>query len=83
MTEANGRTRKPARRGFAAMDQERQREIARKGGASVPEREAQLRPGPQTWRPRPAARAAKRPTAAAAAAPDDLTREAGRARRAG
>ena len=27
----------PARRGFAAMDKERQREIARKGGASVPD----------------------------------------------
>ncbi len=26
-----------ARRGFAAMDKERQREIARKGGASVPD----------------------------------------------
>jgi general stress protein YciG len=37
MTEANGRNRKPARRGFAAMDKERQREIARKGGASVPD----------------------------------------------
>ncbi|HKT53993.1 MAG TPA: general stress protein [Caulobacteraceae bacterium] len=33
----DGRTRKPARRGFAAMDKERQREIARKGGASVPD----------------------------------------------
>ena len=28
--------RKPATRGFAAMDPARQREIARKGGASVP-----------------------------------------------
>ena len=27
----------PARRGFAAMDPARQREIARKGGASVPD----------------------------------------------
>ncbi len=27
----------PSRRGFAAMDKERQREIARKGGASVPD----------------------------------------------
>ncbi len=27
----------PARRGFAAMDKDRQREIARKGGASVPD----------------------------------------------
>ena len=31
-------TGKPrARRGFAAMDKDRQREIARKGGASVPD----------------------------------------------
>jgi general stress protein YciG len=30
-------TRRPAKRGFAAMDPERQREIARKGGASVPD----------------------------------------------
>jgi general stress protein YciG len=29
--------RPPARRGFAAMDKDRQREIARKGGASVPD----------------------------------------------
>ena len=29
--------RKPAKRGFAAMDVERRREIARKGGASVPD----------------------------------------------
>lgn len=29
--------RKPAKRGFAAMDPTRQREIARKGGASVPD----------------------------------------------
>ena len=29
--------RRPAKRGFAAMDPERQREIARKGGASVPD----------------------------------------------
>ncbi|HEY2662542.1 MAG TPA: general stress protein [Caulobacteraceae bacterium] len=28
---------KPAHRGFAAMDKARQREIARKGGASVPD----------------------------------------------
>src|SRR5688572_32278413 len=28
--------RRPAKRGFASMDPERQREIARKGGASVP-----------------------------------------------
>ena len=27
---------KPSRRGFAAMDPERRREIARRGGASVP-----------------------------------------------
>lgn len=27
----------PSRRGFAAMDKDRQREIARKGGASVPD----------------------------------------------
>lgn len=30
-------SRRPAKRGFAAMDPERQREIARKGGASVPD----------------------------------------------
>lgn len=30
-------TRTPAKRGFAAMDAERRREIARKGGASVPD----------------------------------------------
>ena len=30
-------TRTPAKRGFAAMDVERRREIARKGGASVPD----------------------------------------------
>ena len=29
--------RTPAKRGFAAMDVERRREIARKGGASVPD----------------------------------------------
>jgi general stress protein YciG len=29
-------TQKPSRRGFAAMDPERRREIARRGGASVP-----------------------------------------------
>jgi general stress protein YciG len=27
----------PSRRGFAALDKDRQREIARKGGASVPD----------------------------------------------
>jgi general stress protein YciG len=37
MNVQDSRTRKPARRGFAAMDKERQREIARKGGASVPD----------------------------------------------
>ena len=37
MTQQDGRSRKTARRGFAAMDKERQREIARKGGASVPD----------------------------------------------
>ena len=37
MTNEESRTKKPARRGFAAMDKERQREIARKGGASVPD----------------------------------------------
>lgn len=30
-------TRRPALRGFAAMDAERRREIARKGGKSVPD----------------------------------------------
>jgi general stress protein YciG len=37
MTQKDGRTPRPVRRGFAAMDKERQREIARKGGASVPD----------------------------------------------
>jgi general stress protein YciG len=37
MTQNNGHGAKPVRRGFAAMDKERQREIARKGGASVPD----------------------------------------------
>ena len=37
MSVQDSRTRKPARRGFAAMDKDRQREIARKGGASVPD----------------------------------------------
>jgi hypothetical protein len=37
MTQQDIRSPKPARRGFAAMDKERQREIARKGGASVPD----------------------------------------------
>jgi general stress protein YciG len=37
MSPIETRNRKPARRGFAAMDKERQREIARKGGASVPD----------------------------------------------
>ena len=34
-----------ALRGFAGMEQEKQREIARKGGANVPTRQAQLRAG--------------------------------------
>ncbi|MDR3507752.1 MAG: general stress protein [Caulobacteraceae bacterium] len=37
MTESTPAAQKPARRGFAAMDKTRQREIARKGGASVPD----------------------------------------------
>jgi general stress protein YciG len=37
MTQQDTRSHKPARRGFAAMDKERQREIARKGSASVPD----------------------------------------------
>ena len=37
MSQQNTPTHTPARRGFAAMDRERQREIARKGGASVPD----------------------------------------------
>ena len=37
MTTEESRNKKPARRGFAAMDKDRQREIARKGGASVPD----------------------------------------------
>jgi hypothetical protein len=36
MEESKEVTRKPARRGFAAMDPDRRREIARRGGASVP-----------------------------------------------
>ena len=35
MTQQDTRSHKPARRGFAAMDKERQREIARKGGAAL------------------------------------------------
>ena len=67
MTEATGRNRKPARRGFAAMDKERQREIARKGGASVPDDKRSFSQD-RIWPPRPGARAAKPATAAAAAA---------------
>ena len=37
MTEPTTPQTKPAHRGFAAMDKARQREIARKGGASVPD----------------------------------------------
>ncbi len=37
MTESTSTPSKPTRRGFAAMDKTRQREIARKGGASVPD----------------------------------------------
>lgn len=37
MPETNSETRRPALRGFAAMDAERRREIARKGGKSVPD----------------------------------------------
>ena len=37
MTEPTTPQSKPAHRGFAAMDKARQREIARKGGASVPD----------------------------------------------
>lgn len=33
----DGQNRRPAPRGFAAMDAERRREIARKGGKSVPD----------------------------------------------
>jgi len=36
MTGQDPRPKTPAPRGFAAMDKTRQREIARKGGASVP-----------------------------------------------
>lgn len=61
-------TGKPrARRGFAAMNPERRREIARKGGASVPARSA-ASPRIAIWRPPPAARAAKPAVAAAAPA---------------
>lgn len=37
MSQQDTSTHTPARRGFAAMDKDRQREIARKGGASVPD----------------------------------------------
>ena len=46
MTTPSDTGGKPSRRGFAAMDPERRREIARRGGASVPSDKAQLRPGP-------------------------------------
>jgi general stress protein YciG len=36
MTTASDTAGKPSRRGFAAMDPERRREIASRGGASVP-----------------------------------------------
>ena len=36
MTTTSDTGGKPSRRGFAAMDPERRREIARRGGASVP-----------------------------------------------
>jgi len=36
MDNTKDTVRKPSRRGFAAMDPERRREIARRGGASVP-----------------------------------------------
>jgi hypothetical protein len=65
MPRDNDPNRRPAKRGFAAMDPARQREIARKGGASVPDEKrsfSQDRDSP----PLPAARAAKPPTAAAA-----------------
>ena len=37
MPPATHTSKVPARRGFAAMDKDRQREIARKGAASVPD----------------------------------------------
>ena len=36
-SNTDGQNRRPAPRGFAAMDAERRREIARKGGKSVPD----------------------------------------------
>ncbi|MGI8841747.1 MAG: KGG domain-containing protein [Caulobacteraceae bacterium] len=36
MQPSNEESRRPSRRGFAAMDPERRREIASRGGASVP-----------------------------------------------
>lgn len=36
MQSSNEEIRRSSRRGFAAMDPERRREIARRGGASVP-----------------------------------------------
>ena len=57
----------PARRGFAAMDKDRQREIARKGGASVPDEKRSFS-RTATWPPRPGAKAAKPRTAGAGSA---------------
>jgi len=37
MPETSSENRRPALRGFAAMDADRRREIARKGGKSVPD----------------------------------------------
>lgn len=37
MARDDNQTASKSKRGFAAMDKERQREIARKGGASVPD----------------------------------------------
>ena len=47
MTTSSDDATKPGRRGFAAMDPERRREIARRGGASVPSDKRELRPGSQ------------------------------------
>lgn len=37
ISNTDGQARRPAPRGFAAMDADRRREIARKGGKSVPD----------------------------------------------
>ncbi len=50
---------KKSKRGFASMDPARQREIARKGGKSVPAEKRSFR-RTLNWRQRPAERAGNR-----------------------